>query len=442
MESIEDETARQHSEREQAWLELLENDRINTVTFSELLTMAKQAKCCRVTEYLLDKRKAYDQILNCYILDPYRHVEIWNYIQRYANKPERLIYQQCCENFAKLLEINSKEMTKIAVEYFHSNVNHFIRLLENDQESLYKFIKNLLKYNVSLGTNDCEHYLSLLCLYNPETVETFLRNNECYRLENALEIVKKYQLYDCMIFLYEKQGDYDSAFNLSLDSLKEAPESTAEMRALVLSSLCSRASEVLVEAEREKLWFSLIKTILSRSDLTLITRSILHSASGHVDLTNLVHLVLTSGTKTGNFGDIKQLLVGMLANSKYEKLLIQTTARILGNDLHTLLKKEKRVASRGLSVKSIKCIVCRSRLYNQQDVIAFGLCGHAAHQACVPEVNSTEKRLQCPRCGEVITERSLIPLTKPKSKIFDDIIFENSDSTSELQLEAPPRAIG
>lgn len=441
MDTIENETARQHSEREQAWLELLENDRINTVTFSELLTMAKQAKCYRVTEYLLNKKKAYGQILSCYILDPYRHVEIWNYIQQYANKPERLIYQQVCENFSKLLEINSQEMTKIAIEYFHSNIDHFIRLLENDQESLYKFIQSLLKYNINIGTNECEHYLNLLCQYNPENVDSFLRNNECYRLKNALEIVKKYELYDCMIYLYEKQGDFDSAFNLSLDLLKEAPESTAEMRALELSSLCSRASDVLSEPEREKLWFALIKTILSRSDLTLITRSILHAASSYVDLTNLVHLVLTSGTKTGNFGDIKHLLVGMLANSKYEKLLMQTTARILGNDLHMLLKKEKRVASRGLSVKSIKCIVCRSRLYNQQDIIVFGICGHAAHQACVPEINNTEKKVQCPRCGEVITDRNTMTLATPKSTIFDDVTIEKRDS-SELQLEAPPRAIG
>lgn len=439
MEHIATETNRQHSEREQAWLDLLEADRINHIGIPDLLTFARKAKCYRVMQHLLEKRKSYDQVLNCYLLDSRRHTELWQYIRQYADKPERKIFEQCHEHFTKLLLIDSDELTRIVVDHFSHRIEQLIRLLENDNESLYRFVQNLLKHHVNIDTNDCEQYLNLLCQFNPENVEDFLRTNKNYRLENALEIVKKYQMYHSLIFLFEKQGDFESAFNLSLDLLKEAPESTVEMKALDLSALCSRASQALSDAERETLWFTFIKVILSRTDLTTITRNILQAASAYVNVTNLVQLVLSSGTKTGNFGDIKHLLLGMLANSKYETFLLQTTSQVLSYDLHCLLAKQKRVASRGLSVKSIKCIVCRSRLYNQHEVMIFGTCGHAAHKACVLSNESNTDNLQCPRCLATC-ENNPIQLPVPAGHIYPPGVYERN-MDSPLQLEAPPRTI-
>lgn len=436
MEEIENETVRQHSEREQAWLDLLGADRINHIGIGELLLLARKSKCYRVVQHLLEKRKAYDEILDCYLPDPRRHIEMWSYLRQYANKSERKIYEQCHENFTKLLLIDSDETTKLVVDHFCDRIGQLIRLLEHDNDSLYRLIQNLLKQHVSLDTNDCEHYLNLLCQYNPENVEQFLRNNKNYRLENALEIVKKYELYQSLIYLYEKQGDFESAFSLSLELLKESAESTVEMRALELSALCNRASEALSEVEREKLWFTFIRVILSRTDLTTITRTILHAASSYVNLTNLVQLVLSSGTKTGNFGDIKHLLVGMLANSKYETFLLQTTSRVLGYDLHCMLAKQKIVSSRGLSVKSIKCIICRSRLYNQHDALVFGSCGHATHKACVGQIEDNDK-LQCPRCG--LATKDQINISNPRGSIYPIGTYD-TNMDNALQLEAPKRS--
>lgn len=441
MEHIENESGRQHSDREQAWLALLEADRINTISLSDQIAIARQSKCYRVVEHLLEKQKSFDQILDCYLLDPYRHNEIWNYLQVHANRSERKIFHQCYDHFVELLNINSEKMTQFIIEYFPRNVGQIIKLLENDEANIYAFISVLLKHGVSITSNDCELYLDLLCRYDAKSVDGFLRTNENYRLETAIEILKKYELNDSLIYLYERQGDIDAAFNLSLEMLKQTPDGMAHGRALELSAFCSRSLYVLSNTEREKLWFTLIKTVLSRNDLNSITKSILHAASGHVDLTNLVQLVLNSSSETGNLGDIKHLLVGMLANSKYEILLQQTTARILGHDLHRMLAKEKKLANRGLSIKSIKCILCRSKLYNQHESLVFGLCGHAAHQSCVQEMHSeSNKKLHCPRCDIEIIENKPVELAQP-----NDCFFENNanDSCSlTLQLEAPPRSIG
>lgn len=442
MENIENESARQHSDREQAWLTLLEADRINTMNLSEHLSVARQAKCYRVAECLLEKQKSFDKILECYLIDDRRHSEIWNYLQLHANRSERKIFQQCYDHFNELLEIDSDKITQFMIEYFPRNVNQLIRLLEKNEKHLYQFMRILLKNGISICSEDCELYLKLLCQYDVKNVDGFLRTNDYYRIEKAIEIIKNVEMYDCLIYLYERQGDFDAAFNLSLELLKEAPESTAEMRALELSGLCSRASNVLSSVDREKIWFQFIQTILSRNDMNLITRSILHAASSHVDLTNLVQLVLNSGTKTGNFGDIKHLIIGMLANSKYEILLQQTTARIQGTDLHRMLAKEKRIVHRGLSIKSIKCIACRSQLYHHKEALVFGSCGHAICITCITnndDDNDANKKKHCPRCDTEINETKSIELSKPNDCFFENNTNDNFSFT--LQLDAPPRFI-
>lgn len=439
MEHIENESARQHSDREQAWLALLENDRINTLSLSDQLAIARQSKCYRVVEHLLEKQKSFDQILDCYLLDSHRHNEIWSYLQSHANRPERKIFQQCCTHFIELLQINNEKMTQFIVEYYPRQVGPLIKLLENDEENTFAFISVLLKHGISINSSDCELYMNLLCKYDAARVDGFLRNNDNYRLETAIEILKKYELNDCLIYLYERQGDIDAAFNLSLDMLKQTPDGMAENRALELCGLCSRSLNILSNADREKLWFALIKTVLSRTDLNAITKSILHAASSHVDLTNLVQLVLNASSETGNLGDIKHLLAGMLANSKQEIQLQQTTARILGHDLHRMLAKEKKLANRGLSIKSIKCILCRSKLFNHHESLVFGLCGHVAHHSCVRDMfPEPGKKMHCPRCDNEINEQHPIELAKPNDCFFQN----NANDSCSLQLEAPPRSIG
>lgn len=450
LEHIHNESPREHFEREQAWLELLENDCLSHISIAEQLKMAETAKCYKVVEHLMEKRKSYDDILKCYLHDTSRHLEIWSYIQKYATQPARKIYQQLYHNFVELLNINSEEMTKIIVDYYPANVHQLIRLLDTDEMQLYIFLTELQKLNASLTTNDYETYLNLLCKYNAEQVDTFLRSNENYRLENALETVRNYQLYLSCIFLYEKQGDYQSAFNMSLDLLKEAPESIAECRALEVNALCSRASNVLAKTEREQLWFTFLRQILSRPDLSQICRNILHSASAHVNLSKLVQLVMTSGTINGNFGDIKHLLLGMLSNSQYEILSLQTTAKILDKDLHDLLAKEKRATTQGLCVQLMKCVVCHMRLqHNQYGIVVFGVCGHAGHKQCMENTSNecsssnSELTIKCPLCFNSIIKCEHMEFSEPRTKLFvTNNANDNNDDTSysnKLQLEAPPR---
>uniref|UniRef100_A0A8D8FEY2 Vacuolar protein sorting-associated protein 8 homolog n=1 Tax=Culex pipiens TaxID=7175 RepID=A0A8D8FEY2_CULPI len=448
---------REHSEQEQTWLELLRSNCLSHISNEELLKISRQSRCYRVTEYILEQLGRYDEIFDCYLLDEFRHLELFSYITQYSEDDQRKVFPLLVRNFKRILDFNCEQTTRVVTEQFMRHLNQFLQLLDDTPEKLFQFLRQLLKLSLQLETRDCERYLQLLCQFQPDEVIEFLKSNDSYRLDFAVATIKSAGMSAALIYLYEKQGDFQSAYAIAVEALKEAPESTAELCALQVSGLCTRASSILSEAEREELWFSLLKIVLSRSDLTQITKNILHSASEFVDLAKLVQLVLTSGTKTGNFGDIKHVLIGMLSNSAYETVLLETTSRVLGKDLHSVLSRERRFARRGLCVKSIKCTICRSKLYTaaKDAVVVFGNCGHALHKDCASRFCTTPaadspteasgSKLRCPRCDTVIHERESVRTVEcrvsasPSSFLGSRTTDDGSGDSSALKVSAPPR---
>lgn len=455
MEEITGETARQHSERESAWHELLSSNFLQHLTDEEQLRMARKANCYQVVEYLLEKLQIYDEILECYLNNQIRYDSMFAYIEMHAKNPERKVYEQLLLHFPRILSIDAEKTTRIVAVYFSNNIVDLISTTKSDTKLLFAFLKALHRLSVPLNSVNSETLLELLCINEPQSVDQFLENCDAYRIETALDIVQKHHLTTACIMLFEKQGDYQMAFDLSLKLLKEASEENAEACALQISSLCARASQVLSVQEREEYWFELLNLILSREYLKSITKNMLHEASQHVDLPRLVQLVMNTGTVSGNIGDIKDLLMGMLSNSRYETHAMATTAKILGADLHEKFVKRQKEAHRGLWVTFVKCVICRQRLYNQTDVLVLGPCGHSMHVRCIEHKENgfndcashhshqsedeEETKFKCPRCGSEIPESEPLELSQPTVKLIECNRSKENVELGVLQLKAPPR---
>lgn len=435
--ATEHESKRQHAEREQAWLELLVNDCLLHITMGDQLRSARAAKCYRVVEYLLEKRKCYEDILPCYLEDEFRHVELWAYLRRHAKHEERVILDQLFAHFEHILRIDAVELTRIVVDCFAGYIPQLLQLLDPNEAESFRFMQQLDEQNFTFETEDSERFVMLLCRFDTEQVEGYLRRNANYRIESALGVVRAFQLADSIIYLLEKQGNYEEAFGVAMERLTDAPESEAETRALELSQLCTRATDVLSPKEAQRLWFAVIDTVLLRPDLSQITRSILHAASKYVDLSEMVQRIMlaTRSENSGNFGDIRPILVGMLSNSKYETFLLKTTARVLGDDLHSKLANSESVTGRGLAVKCVRCVNCRNSLTGH-DVRIFGSCGHAVHESCA-QTPSGDQLEKCPWCGSSAKDGQFASaVISPKT---GTIHVQTNTSHSVLQVDAPPR---
>ncbi|KAH8390618.1 hypothetical protein KR215_007765 [Drosophila sulfurigaster] len=440
-EEITNESTRQHSERESAWHELLSNNCLVDISSDEeQLELAQRARCYYVVEYLLEKLQRFDTILDCYIKNPARHETMFAYMERHVDASERCIYEQLSRHLGELLEINAQETTRLIALHYPQKIEELLEQLSCQQPLLFRLLQSLNERHNELKPMQMELLLELYCqLESPEAVLEFLRGSNGYRLDKAIEIVERHELKRAVIYLYEQQESYAKAFELSMELLRAADASEAAKEAKQLAELLARSAQTLPEQQLECCWFSLLQYILPQQELQSITKSMLHEASQHIDLHNLVQLIMNTHNVSSSFGDIKDLLMSMLINSRQETEALRCAADVLCNDLHTEFAAQRLVARRGVWVTSLRCILCRQRLYDQTEVIVLGACGHALHQRCLSEEEQATELKQCRRCAASQPQQQLMPLSLPCPNQHR---LNNSSSHQELgtlQLKAPPR---
>ena len=80
---------REHPEQKQTWLVLLRYNCLSHIPNEELLRISRQSRCYRVTEHILEKLGRYEEIFDCYLLDEFRHAELFSYISQQCEDERR-----------------------------------------------------------------------------------------------------------------------------------------------------------------------------------------------------------------------------------------------------------------------------------------------------------------------------------------------------------------
>ncbi|KAK4877325.1 hypothetical protein RN001_009831 [Aquatica leii] len=372
-------TLRDRAECEQAWIDLLNANKLQHLDLEDLLKMALDSKCYKVAENIYEKQKKFSTIIECYLKDKMRHVEVFNYILQYISNSERCIQQQFVAHFKILVDIDSKRTADVVLEHFPEMAEELCVILENDSELLYKFLSEILYSDIKLSPKLTEEYLDLLCVKNPSAVYTYVKLNLC-RVEEALKITQKYQIHTAVAWLLEQSGEFEEALTLLLknNSIEAA------------LGVCIRGSEHLDAKGTQKLWLQLLKCPTIAENVS--TRELLHSAAPHVPPAELLELVTDA-----NLGDIKTLIQGMLTDCQHDKELLTTTLKLLSYDLHHRLAKSLCYHGKGVSVQTLTCLLCQKLINNKQSedekVVVWG-CGHSFHSTCIATLNTEN----CPRC--------------------------------------------
>ncbi|XP_065161410.1 vacuolar protein sorting-associated protein 8 homolog [Atheta coriaria] len=374
---------RDHSEREQACLDLLHENKLGHLTNDELLKIALESRCYKVAEFVYESQKDYSNILSCYLNDQLRKGDVFNYILTHIRVSHRKIRQQFLAHFKELVAIDVRKCVDIIIEHFPNSVEEYFALIKSDDDVSFLFLSELVVSDIKMIPEMAEWHLELLCKIPEDikVVKNYLRMGLC-RIEQALEITKKYDKHEATSLLLEQMGEFKVALDLLLEH--GLTESAVD--------LCVRGADHLSAEESQKLWLSLLKHPQSSKKLSL--RELIHSAAPHVPPTQLFELV-----SDANFGDIKGLLQGMLADCRHDIEVYNTTLKLLGRDYHQSLAKSISLSGKGLSIQKLQCSTCQSPLYlpfvpnaDEQKVSVWG-CGHAFHFNCI----STEETT-CPFC--------------------------------------------
>ncbi|KAF1549037.1 hypothetical protein FQV10_0008744, partial [Eudyptes schlegeli] len=436
-----------HSERQQVLLELLQAGGIVQFEESRLIQMAEKAEFYQICEFMYERELRYDKIIGCYLRDPVRKEEVFNYIHNilsmpgYSAEEKQLVWQKALEHIEELLLLSPCKAADLVAIHFSEQIESIITNLQ-DQFLLFQFLRSLLDPREGINQDlihlpPCitEHFIELLCQYSPDQVLEMLKVLEYCRLEETIQITQKHQLHEASSYLLEKKGDIHGAFLVMLERLQskllmltQDDESSAELLLLEniedtlmkTIALCQRNSHNLDQQQREALWFPLLEAMMSPQKLSgssqcryseslkSLTMQVLNNMAAFIALPSILQRILQDPVYgKGKLGEIQGLVLGMLDTFNYEQTLLETTTNLLNHDLHWSLCNLRASVTRGLTPKQDYCCICLQQYKRRQEtadeIIVFS-CGHLYHSLCLlsKECGTVTKglmRWMCYKCN-------------------------------------------
>ncbi|NWW02149.1 VPS8 protein, partial [Oreocharis arfaki] len=415
-----------HSERQQVLLELLQAGGIVQFEESRLIQMAEKAEFYQICEFMYERQLRYDKIIGCYLRDPLRKEEVFNYIHNilsmpgYSAEEKQLVWQKALDHIEELLVLSPGKAADLAAIHFSEQIESIVSNLQ-DQFLLFQFLRSLLDPREGINQDllhlpPCitEQFIELLCQYSPDQVLETLKVLEYCRLEETIQITQKHQLHEASSYLLEKKGDIHGAFLVMLERLQskllmltQDDESSAEPSLLEniedtlmkTIALCQRNSHSLDQQQREALWFPLLEAMMSpqkssgslqcpySESLKSLTMQVLNNMAAFIALPSILQRILQDPVYgKGKLGEIQGLILGMLDTFNYEQTLLETTTSLLNHDLHWSLCNLRASVTRGLTPKQDYCCICLQQYKRRQEtadeIIVFS-CGHLYHSLCL-----------------------------------------------------------
>ncbi|XP_061095890.1 vacuolar protein sorting-associated protein 8 homolog isoform X1 [Conger conger] len=426
----------QHAERQQALLELLQAGGAAYFEENKLLAMAEAVHFFQVCEFVYEQRRLYHRIVTCYLKDPARKGQALRYLHDVISsdeltEDERVLFQnEVFCNLQELLELGARQTATLVLRYFQDSIPLIMETLQQDAKLLFEFLHGVFNPKVepwpfkdaSLLDHDChERYLELLCQSHPSWALEFLKLSDLYRPEEAVEITQRHKVHDALAYLLESQGNTQGAFSVHMENLKsslqsaapsasleepggicESPELLQTVRLLLrdLVAFCQRASVTLDSKQREDLWFPLLDFLMSPSEqlqgpvspemergIKDLTKEVLDGMTSYIPLMAILQRLMQDPVySVGKYGEIKNLIFGILDAYIYEKTLLEATSNLLSQDLHWSLCSLRAAVTRGLAPVQKRCGVCSqqyTRATSHGDRVVLFSCGHIYHHACL-----------------------------------------------------------
>ncbi|KAG1714892.1 Vacuolar protein sorting-associated protein 8 [Nymphon striatum] len=443
-------------ERQQALLDLYQAGGLAQIDDKKLLMLAEKAHFYRMCEVLYEKDRSYDKILACYLQDQVRQSQVFIFIRqinsstKYTDSEKKSVEREIAKRIKEFVDIDNKKTAKMVISLYPQNLPEIIVKLQDQPDVQYNFLGGVFEYQLvlSISISDAsvkpvighpsngkekegdfqpvieaavhETYIELMCQYNPNNVAQHVKNNEGYRLEETLDICRKYNILEAVSYLLEKTGDIKGAFKIILKSVEEKIaevekiihkktdkiiniEDTVEWGSfqttlVVIIQLCQRNCPKMKEQEREALWFPLFEALTIpqrklKDSLAAylpvfkdVTRYLLNSMMGYISVPSILEKIMKDPAYSGGkLGEIRDMIMGMLETYSYEQTLLHLTNNLLCSDLHNRLSNLHTIANKGYVSHSNKCSLCHKSFLSAGSQVIIFRCGHSFHASCIQD---------------------------------------------------------
>lgn len=139
------------NEREQALLDVIHAAGLQAFDLQRLLSLAKQAQFWRVCEIIYQDLNKYDLIVECYLNDRYRQVDIFRFIQTIwltIDEQQRTkVQEKIFEHFNELIEIDSMKAFQCFCVFFQMDLGKIMKLIGQNELAQYGILKVKLQFS-------------------------------------------------------------------------------------------------------------------------------------------------------------------------------------------------------------------------------------------------------------------------------------------------------
>uniref|UniRef100_A0A8C1YN13 VPS8 subunit of CORVET complex n=1 Tax=Cyprinus carpio TaxID=7962 RepID=A0A8C1YN13_CYPCA len=462
-----------HTERQQVLLELLQVGGVVQFDEERLLDLAEKAEFYQICEFMYDRKHLYNKIVDCYLKDPLRKEELFNYIHNilsmpgYSSEEKQLVWVKALQHVKDLVSINSAKTAELVAVHFADEVQSIITSLQDDYLA-FQFLKCLLNPReglnpqtvLRLGPDLHELLVDLQCQFSPQQVTAFLKTSQDYRLEEAIQITEKHKLHEATAYLLEKKGDVQGAFEVLLQTLKgelhklalegseaDKPdgeeEESDEVQSLLrrveealhdIIALCQRSSHGLNQQQREALWFPLLEAMMSPQK-QLKGADAKHTSDGETNIYitfTFSHFADDPVYGKGKLAEIQGLILGMLETFNYEQVVLLS----MQPNFNTLKSTKRIRISTSFCLLQYRHRVQISVILNSYFMCS---CGHLYHCQCLQrkEVGVLSERQYSWSCYKCTSNQG----SRPADRSSEESSRSRSTSLAQTKVTSAHRGI-
>ena len=471
----------------------------NLNDYNQILSVMANHVFDEVKLFIYKKNKYYKECLDLYLNEDAQLKDKRNTLFPFINmtltqlKLRRGQDQEVFEDFKKavmnnlikIAEIDINELYSLINTWYSKEKNEVINKLSTKPEIELKYVELIVKNFISfLGENEgsleedptwVENililHIKLLCyVKKKDQVLPSLKACPLYPLNESLEICLRCEVYDAVIYLYQKAGYIDKALNVCLKIFVDAynkimenlcanefSENTHELQRIEFEKIYNKSVEILEENEKalsddHNTWFSLLDIIYKFVEAFPIQKTsipqgrekfgdeieilisekfkhLLEKMSSYVGVNKILDVVCK---KQIEFKEFKPLLLKMLASFGNQTHLLNCLRDYL---IHTCLEDQGKLQNMNIKGKKIDfndCDVClkdfNKTIKDKEKIIIFN-CNHMEHEDCTLKEPTAAGDKVCTICLKKEIEDSITcSKDDPKSSIkLKDYMRNNND---------------
>lgn len=316
--------------------------------------------------YLHDKQ--YDNALDLYIR---LGEDVFDLVTKHGAQH----FRSLADKVLPIVKNNSGKAIDLFVQNTHIiPVAQVVKQLESERRLLLKYLHALMeKNNKDEGIQFYDLQIELYAEYDLEGLEKFLQKSQAYNLDLSLEVCKKKNLYEEMVFIYGRMGIPQEALTLMIDKIGDVRQ----------------AIDFVQKQDDQDLWADLINRSINNPQFV---SGLLENVGTHINPLALIEKI-PHGMEIIGLRDRLVKIIGdyNLQTSLKEgcKDVLKADCKILSKRLYSGLRKGMRV-----DPQSVKCSLCSNpvmRSTKYKTIVFF--CGHTYHQKCIEDLDGDDGEL-------------------------------------------------